>query len=595
MVKVNRCLGRNFFRSILLFAIISCILLSTPAFSEEATLTQAEKDYAQADTLLKSQNFSEAKALFLSASENTSDSELAMKSLARAGRCEIRSGNLTAADQLLDKLKNDYSTQPELNENIYYFGHSYWNERKFDKAKEVYQLVFDKSNGSDLEFKSLAKIICCQIRLSDYSSADQMIDEIINNYSQHADLNTALAGFAYQYQEQKEFDKAKEYYQFVLQNSSDVELAYKGQLGVMQCEKELGNYAGALAAFEELWTNHSSAKGFVEKATHVCGDILSFEAPDTVLPYVDRALEVAEDIKTVMMLLQFKAKCHIDLGQSEQAQAVSQQIELYSDKEYYPGVQLALACVYRNNGQYEKAMEIYNNVLQSSTDDTKKIDAHAGVAAVAVLRDNDSDVTAAIEALRTNFAGHEMLAWAVFVIGEEYYKKVSQMENKGLKIESEECFQKAITVWEKVRSIESTTIYPAHAWYFSGFAYKKMGNYTKTIEYYQEVVDRWPDYQYAWSAQCMIGECYEKLITQGILSEGETEPLIEQAYKLVIENYGDSSLAGHACLKLAEMNLKKGLKLEAAGYYEQFLTVAPNDSRVKGVKAKLGKLDGVTK
>ena len=143
--------------------------------------------------------------------------------------------------------------------------------------------------------------------------------------------------------------------------------------------------------------------------------------------------------------------------------------------------------------------------------------------------------------------------------------------------------------------MESPTIYPAHAWFYSGFAYKKMGNYAKTIEYYQEVVDRWPDYQYAWNAQCMIGECYEKLIRQGSLSQAEAEPLIEQAYKLVIENYRDSSLAGRACLKLAEMNLKKGKKLEAAGYYELFLTVAPKDSRVKGVKAKLGKLEGVTK
>jgi len=240
-------------------------------------------------------------------------------------------------------------------------------------------------------------------------------------------------------------------------------------------------------------------------------------------------------------------------------------------------------------------MRLWQHIFETDPQGLLAMQAKAGVAGMDILLGNDEAAHASIDRLIADFNDHPTLPQTLFRIGEEYYNKASQMENKGLKTESEDCLQNAITVWEKIRSIESTTIYPAHAWYFSGFAYKKMGNYTKTIEYYQEVVDRWPDYQYAWSAQCMIGECYEKLITQGILSEGETEPLIEQAYKLVIENYGDSSLAGHACLKLAEMNLKKGLKLEAAGYYEQFLTVAPNDSRVKGVKAKLGKLDGVTK
>lgn len=76
MVRLNRRLGRNVFGSILLFAIISCTLISGTAFCEEVAaplLTQSEKDFAQAETLRKSRKFAEAKVLFLSVSQDSSD------------------------------------------------------------------------------------------------------------------------------------------------------------------------------------------------------------------------------------------------------------------------------------------------------------------------------------------------------------------------------------------------------------------------------------------------------------------------------------------------------------------------------------------
>ena len=67
MIRLNRRLGRNVFGSILLFAIISFTLISGTAFceaAEEVVLTQAETDYAQAETLRKLKKFEEAKVLF---------------------------------------------------------------------------------------------------------------------------------------------------------------------------------------------------------------------------------------------------------------------------------------------------------------------------------------------------------------------------------------------------------------------------------------------------------------------------------------------------------------------------------------------------
>jgi TolA-binding protein len=107
------------------------------------------------------------------------------------------------------------------------------------------------------------------------------------------------------------------------------------------------------------------------------------------------------------------------------------------------------------------------------------------------------------------------------------------------------------------------------------------------------VVDNWPDYQYAWSAQYLIGSCYEKLKYYNILPESEAEPRIEQAYKSVVEKYPDSAMVPAASLKLGNLSLKSGHKIEAATYYELFLaTTRPNDPRIESVNAYLEELKG---
>ena len=106
-------------------------------------------------------------------------------------------------------------------------------------------------------------------------------------------------------------------------------------------------------------------------------------------------------------------------------------------------------------------------------------------------------------------------------------------------------------------------------------------------------MDDWPNYKYAWSAQYLIGNCYEKLRDSGSLPEAEANPRIEQSYKAVVDKYPDCALVANACLKLGRLNLKRGQRMEAAMYFELFLeTARPTDPRIKSVEAKLKELKG---
>ena len=123
----------------------------------------------------------------------------------------------------------------------------------------------------------------------------------------------------------------------------------------------------------------------------------------------------------------------------------------------------------------------------------------------------------------------------------------------------------------------------------------ELGQYAEGIEYYQHIVDNWPEYEFAWHAQYFVGMYYERLLRAGGITKSEADPLIEQAYQAVIEKYPDCSLAGHACLKLARPNFEKGRWAEAAMYFEVFLQLwqrnpeGQRPNRVLSVMYNLGR------
>jgi hypothetical protein len=59
---------------------------------------------------------------------------------------------------------------------------------------------------------------------------------------------------------------------------------------------------------------------------------------------------------------------------------------------------------------------------------------------------DDPNALAGVDELIAKFHGKPVLCKVVFQTGEEYYDKASQMKNKGLKPESEDCFQKAVSL-----------------------------------------------------------------------------------------------------------------------------------------------------
>ncbi len=206
------------------------------------------------------------------------------------------------------------------------------------------------------------------------------------------------------------------------------------------------------------------------------------------------------------------------------------------------------------------------------------------------MTSSNGSVQAAIDSLIADFNDHPDLPEVVFVVGEQYYNDGFRRENEGRATGTENHFIKAITVWERIiTELPPNATYTLRAYIYAAACYRRLGKYEKAIEYYQKVVDSWPEHEYADYAQYFIGEYYEKSGNDdGPLSQEQANLLAEQAYKAVHEKYPGSTTAPIALLRLGRLHFRAAQWAEAASYFEQFLDAYPDHENVPRALYRLG-------
>jgi len=228
---------------------------------------------------------------------------------------------------------------------------------------------------------------------------------------------------------------------------------------------------------------------------------------------------------------------------------------------------------YRDKKNYERAIHSYNLVDQKWPRTDFALWARSAIGKTHILGGDDESVHTTIDGLINDFKDHQKMPQVVFQLGEEYYGRGAEAERAKDANDAVVNFGKSITVWKRITEGELSVSLPdtVHAWYFSGYACKRMKEYGKAIEYCQKVMATWPDYQYAWSAQYMIADCATKLGRSGQMPKEEAGALREWAYLGVINNYAGSTVEKHVLRELAGYYVEKEQWGLAIDYYCKLL------------------------
>jgi len=269
-------------------------------------------------------------------------------------------------------------------------------------------------------------------------------------------------------------------------------------------------------------------------------------------------------------------KSYLALGDNSSAEAAVE--KLMADFSWSENIARAIhdtAWEYRKLANYSRANELDQYVIDRWPEDVQAMWAKMDMAKTDIVLGNYTAADKTVDILIADFNDLLEMPTAIFMLGEQYYNKAIEHKKNGRDKEGDAFYQKAIVVWEKmIQKLPPSTEYTPRAYWCSAVVYsQELRQYAKGIEYYQEIIDNWPTYEYTWHAQLLVGRYYEKLRDSGGLPESEANPKIEHAYKSVIENYPDSDSAPGAALNLGRMYFKSAQWADAAHYFELFVQI----------------------
>lgn len=496
----------------------------------------------------------------------------------------IDSNDIAAAEAATDKLINDFSGNPALPDAIYDIATKYETSNHFEHAKNLCRKVVADYPGTKYAFRAQRKLLRLYISVGPKSSIQGAVDQLVTDFSYYPDMARTLRDLAKKLERQGELEQAKSMYEIAhtiqgLRDQAKLTISYISA----------GDYDQASEAVDKLiadFNEHSASPmalydiaGKYAKSARYEEAKRIYEGIVTSYPGADCALNAQRNL--VML--------YIGVADYEQARtALEELIADFAGHSALPAALCDIAGKYNGSGKFAQAKSVYQQIIQNHPDSPWASRAEFDLARTNIFSlidaGDDTNAMAAIDTLIADFNNHPDISTAVIIAAEKYSGKARLKQSEGLDEQARDCYQKSVTIRERIiQQLPPSAITP-QAYYTAAVVYsQRLGEYQKGIDYYQKVVDDWPEYEYASFTQYFIGKYYEKLRDSGGLSKLEANPKIEQAYHALIEKYPDSEQAKYIAFDLGQANFDKGNWADAAMYFELAVQKSYENEDLKGV------------
>lgn len=265
-------------------------------------------------------------------SKNSSDSNLAIKGLAMTACCEVELDNESEAEKAIDTLKKDYSGHKELCTEIFKIADEYFAQKKYVKAKALYQYVFQNSSDRILAGKGLGWVAVCESKLGNDSAGDQVIDALLTIYRSSEDFADNVNGIADSYRKHGFHEKNIKLYQGAFDRVSDKKQRLIFLAAITQSYFRLGDDIKAKDLLDRIYADfaghrelgkallkvyHSASKRPNETEQEVLKNSLSM---------LQRIMKACTGDKYAGKALVEMSICHSKLGDKANAEAAIDQL-----------------------------------------------------------------------------------------------------------------------------------------------------------------------------------------------------------------------------------------------------------------------------
>jgi len=477
-----------------------------------------------------------------------------------------RDGN---AQQKLNQLSTDFSGNSGLAVALYDIARVYERTRKYTEATSIYQQITQNHPGS----VEAVKVQLSSSRIDILTGIDKKVDvanainQLIADFGNHTELPSTLYDIARRHERAKAYERAKGLYQKIIQDYPNSLAANSAQLGVRRAEAlsyiEAKDYGQAQAAVAALIADFSSNPDLsealydigirYERARQYNDAKNIYQQITQSHPDSSHACRAGLDASKVDIYLL------VDAGQTSAAQtAIDNLITNFSGHTCLPESlkQIAKRCEWAKT--YEQAKNVHQQIAQLYPGSVQATNAQLNAAKCQILGSVKAGqyggILPAVNQMVSGYQGQKHLPWAVKQIANQYRDKASGLEGQGLTNQAQSCFGEVAQIYEIVLNQLPASTANAEACYYAGECYRRLGNYPKSTEYFQKVVDEHSHYNQTANALFRVGHNYEKMLAAGQISKSEAEPKIKIAYQQLLDKYPDSAMAGYANSWLSNHN-----------------------------------------
>ncbi len=560
------------------------------------------------------EKFEEAIQLYQQIIQNFPDSPWAKKARISNAMSEtmslVMSGKYAQAKEAAAQMFADFAGNPDLPEMLYWIAGRLQQFDRFDDAKQIYEQIIEDYPESPWATK--AKMCSAMteaiwlIVSGKFAQAQAVTDKMAADYAGKPDLPEMLYWITERFERVGRADDAQRNYQRLIDQFPNNPFAKRATLGIPRAEvrgyieaKDFENARKALGKMTLDFANHPDLPetlywlvqryedfGRIEDANRICQQITQNYANSV---YAGKA-------QAILGVQSAEGNVKQDVIEARDANAEKAAIDLYR-----------VARGYEDVNDFNSAPKAYEQVVKDYPATTKGRNAVLDIRRLEILNAFDSndanlaDILLAqyVEDFNQNpYAGDclELLVdkcyWTAFELARQnkWHKANSRFAF------AENVLQLIIDKKTAGNSAIGTTHTFAALYFYAAGCRQHQGKWEGAIKYFQKIVDNYPDYKNICNAQAAIGWCYEALARSENWPKEAALPLIEEAYKAVLDNYPNGNMVYYAAYRLGELSIEKGDKAGAITYYRKFLEKAnPQDTRIEAVKAKIASLEEETK
>jgi tetratricopeptide (TPR) repeat protein len=556
------------------------------------SFADAPAQLEQAETLLKKGQYQDAEAIYQQVIAEYPGTDGAFAAQKQLAFLYIAWNRYPLAEAAYNQLLANFLGHKDIPQALHDIAYRYRCVNKHQKANELDQYVVATWPDSDHAVLGQMDIAKYYVDQGDEPNAEAGTAKLLTNYSGHALIARAIHDIAQHYRYTQRYKKANELYQFVVETWPKAEHALWAQADLIKSYVAQGDDTAGEAAVETFLTNFND-NPLIARAVWDTGqyyrDLKKYEKANRLYKHVVEHWPKAEHALWAQADL---IKSYLALGDDSSAEAaVEKLIADFSWSTYIARAIHDTAWEYRKLANYGRANELDQYVIDRWPKDVQAMWAKMDMAKTDIALGNYATADKTVDILIANFSDQPELSTAIFMLGEQYYNKAFSCQNQSQTAEAKSHFQKAIAIWERIATevSEPHSTIAGQAYYFSAYCWTRLGQYENAIQYYQTVVDTWPDYEYAWHAQFRIGNCYRMLAQSGAMAESEANTKMAYAYWSGVEKYPDSPSARYTLLILRQLDFKKRRRNELAAYVESLRQKHGLDARWSNVLNSLGR------